>query len=406
MNLCDRAPPLSFLILIAIAFPHLSPVPISLDIQPVFIPLIILWFALLVTDLGLSSVITAFSRLQKVLIILSLTGPLLFLMGFADGGIFKDAVRFLMAALLIEFGRRVDLKKYVLLLIICLFVHLLGLIIHYLAPTLFIEMVGSFIRIIKISHMSSSNGPSGFFTEPGLAAGVCGMLALLVFNITCEKNKPIRFLLGAAGPVLMICALTSSGLGLIFFYLNLFLFIVLFSRCFVPYRMPQIDMPKQYTLFASYWLMVAFGIAIVVWQADLILKVSTVVLDHSSLQRLENIIVGVLHLKEAPFGLGYTDYGKALRAVTGAFPYIRDIPGTMGLISALAGLLISHGILAFLLLYLIGEIVYLKGPSVQRFALLMGILICLLSSFSIVLPILWVAVGWCLQPLAQKVIDN
>jgi hypothetical protein len=359
--------------------PFFSPIPLSTDIQPLYI----LFFLIALVTVKQNTF-----HIPKKSIPLLLLGLLYLLyvdnyqkIGVAQIGLFAS---FLAYTFFYRFATYLNQK----LLFLIILANFLALLVHFLTPDLYQITIGQFVRTVK-DLSAGGRGVSGLTSEPSFT-GALAVFYIAVSLLLREKGQKKYFLVNFFLS-LVIIVLTKSGTG--FLYLLIFLSL---------YYLPQVKkfMP---IIFIIFFTIVLFGDDLGrggrVLQLILFNPEAVIFADASIGARLINIAVGVTSLPVYPLGSGAGHFEKAAIVVNQIFGITDVFTGKLANISAFALYSVELGIfyIAFLGVYVWW--VFSHGMRVHgRLAYFSLALLFHLATFSVVFPPVWFLFAYLHHP--------
>ena len=282
-------------------------------------------------------------------------------------------------------------QKFLLVIVL---INFSALFFHFVAPNLFNQTLGGFVRTIKILNVDGARGASGFAAEPGFMGALSVFYLSVSYYLRDIKEDREYFPLIILLCILMV-GMTKSGTG------GLLLVIFFLTRYFNLNLRGLLNAIVFCTLifaFAKTFGLGRAGYAVI----HLFENPSQLFfLDSSVGQRVINISVGIISIFEFPFGVGMGMYETASDYIIAKYNLADYIAGNFGNVSAFAKYSVEIGILYWILL------VSLIYKSIQNFGFKRSLpyltvaLFYMSASFSIVFPPIWFLFGLMHQRLSQ-----
>lgn len=355
--------------------PFFSFLPIGTDVQPLFLLFI---FPLMLLD----KTYWKFNKFELYFLFIALLSIVYSI----------ENITYKSLLLLISFFIYHTYRKYLHLfndkiLYIVVIINFIAVLMHFFLPELFINTIGHFVRIVKITDaMNSARGASGFAAEPGFMGTLSVVYMLLSFYLKDYRkrnNYHIKILILS----IIILLLTKSG--------SATLFILIFS---LFYFYKKIFKVKYF--FIGFVLII---ITIVLINSDLHLGRGASILkllfsnpefifihDPSVGQRSTNILLGVLSPFYFPIGIiDKSPYDYAYNILSNQVDIFSLIAGSKSNISYFALYSAQLGFFFFLLIIFIIFNILMCGINKLKIAsFFIGFLIMSVS-YSIIFPIIW-----------------
>lgn len=266
------------------------------------------------------------------------------------------------------------------ILLFVVIVNLLAIIIHALFPSLFIEVISSFVRTIKITTIGY-RGVSGLAAEPSFT-GVLAVFYIAMAYWLREKGDSKYFIHCFIGSLIMLL-FTRSGSGI--FLLFGFLFIYYFK-----FKLKKILM-LSVVIIAFFYLPIAIDMG----RASSLMLLAfndpfgLLLSDESLGQRVINILIGIYSIIYYPFGTGMGGYDSVANIIVWKSGIYNIASGSIDNVSPFAKYATELGLLY---LIFIGAFVFLsiyKNFTSSKYAYLFLAIMIHISTFSIAFPPVW-----------------
>ncbi len=353
--------------------PFFSFYPISADLQPLFLMLILVLLAI-------APRMQRFSRYELIFFLLGLWSVVYIDLSDPYFTV-RKSMGLLMAFLVYHFFRKyAEFLSQKLLLIIVL-VNFSMVFFNYVAPDLFIEIFGRFVRVVKATSMEGPRGAAGFSPE----AGFTGALAVFYLAVSIYLREYVgdkRYFFAIVFFSIAIMVMSKSGAAgmLLVMFLSLKYF-----RLRVPSLLAGAGFLIITYLAAKYFDLGRAGFAIKYLFED---PVFLLTVDASVGQRVINIAVGVLSVYEFPFGSGAGSFEKISAYIIEEYRLTDFIAGSSGNVSAFGKYSVELGLVFWMFLAsLIFKAVDASGLSSIPYIIVA--LFFVSASFSIVFPPTW-----------------
>lgn len=363
-------------------FPFVSPMPIGADTQPLGLIFALLLLGCVLTSTGLAR--------RDFFVLFTASASLVYL--DPTGGFGADMGKYvsIMAGVVILLaGRAVDRGLAYRLLRLAIVAYFVFSCLIMIAPGFFLGLQGYIVRAVNVTEVDplKYRGVPTFATEPGLLGGllVFFLIQLRMFAAHAIGTVRERRVLFA-----LVCAtvfLTKSGTG--YFFLILFLGAATLQD---RIRSTTGAVLAALVVFGLFTGLVALGAALEIDNRGLELLVglasgSTFGEDTSVLKRVYDFAIGLISLRDNPFGVGGNMVDVAVNRIAFAHGLVRDVDygGTISLVSGLSWMMVAYGVvgLAFLLYVFF---VYSEAPWINKlFALLF-----FSFSYSPAFPAIWI----------------
>ena len=259
-------------------------------------------------------------------------------------------------------------------------INFLAVLFHWFGPTLFVEIFGSFIRVIKISTADNSRGASGLAAEPGFTGALSVFYIAIALFLKKYKNQKNFFFINIFLSFLILL-MTESGTGFLFIFIFMSIYFI------------ELGFKRAFIGFMALAPLLIFMINLDFARGAFILKnfiespINFFYVDQSISMRMTNFLIGILSVYENIYGHGIGSWDLVASKLIIDYDIFKKLSLIgLGQLSAFAEYSLRIGLIFWIF---IGSFVFYSIKNKKKSFMTLAALF-ILASFSMAFPPTWI----------------